>query len=53
MKMIINYIINMIPYMLISVPIFIIIRLIIFYKNKKINIKREILLLIFELVNKK
>lgn len=49
MKMIINYIINMIPYMLISVPIFIIIRLIIIYKNKKINIKREILLLIFYL----
>ncbi|MBO6195397.1 MAG: VanZ family protein [Bacilli bacterium] len=49
MKMIINYIINMIPYMLISVPIFIIIRLIIFYKKKKINIKREILLLIFYL----
>lgn len=46
MKVIISYFINMIPYILIILPIYIIIRLI-YLKNRKINKKRELLLLIF------
>ena len=49
MKAIFDYIFNMLPYMLISTPIFILIRLLIYKKYKRINIKREILLLIFYL----
>lgn len=49
MKVIISYILNMMPYMLISIPIFIIVRTLIYMKVKKINLKREILLFIFYL----
>lgn len=49
MKTVFNYIFNMLPYMLLSIPIFILIRLLIDKKYKRINIKREILLLIFYL----
>lgn len=48
MKVVIEYILDMFPYMLITIPIFLLIRFII-NRNKKINIKREILLLIFYL----
>ena len=48
MKVVIEYILDMIPYMFITIPIFLLIRFII-NRNKKINIKREILLLIFYL----
>ena len=49
MKVIFSYILNMLPYMLISIPFFIIIRFLIYKKKNKINIKRELLLLIFYL----
>ena len=49
MDVIISYILNMMPYMLISLPIFILVRFLIYIKTKKINLKREILLLIFYL----
>lgn len=49
MKVIISYILNMMPYMLISIPMFILVRYLIFRKTKIINLKREILLLIFYL----
>ena len=48
MKVVIEYILDMLPYMFITIPIFLFIRFII-NRNKKINIKREILLLIFYL----
>ena len=47
MDVIISYILNMMPYMLISLPIFILVRFLIYIKTKKINLKREILLLVF------
>ena len=47
MKVIISYILNMMPYMLISVPIFILVRFLIYKKTNKFNLKREILLLVF------
>ena len=47
MKVIISYVLNMMPYMLISLPIFILVRFLIYKKTNKINLKREILLLIF------
>lgn len=45
MKVIMSYFINMIPYILITTIIYLIIR-IIYLKNKKINIKKELLLLL-------
>jgi len=48
MGKIFDYIINMIPYMIIAIPIIILIRLIIYFKNnKKLNLIREITLFIF------
>ena len=49
MKEILSYIFNMIPYMLISIPIFILVRFLIYKKLNKIYLKRELLLLIFYL----
>ena len=49
MKVIISYILNMMPYMLISIPIFMLVRYLIYKKTKILNLKREILLLIFYL----
>ncbi|MBQ9024586.1 MAG: VanZ family protein [Bacilli bacterium] len=49
MKVIISYILNMMPYMLISIPIFMLVRYLIYKKTKIFNLKREILLLIFYL----
>ena len=49
MKVILSFIVDMIPYMLMSIPIFIVIRYLICIKTKKYNLKREILLLIFYL----
>lgn len=48
MDKIIYFITNMIPYSLLSAPIYIIVRLI-YLKNKEINLKREIVLFIFTL----
>ncbi len=48
MGRIISYIVNMLPYMLIAIPIFIIARVIILkLKSNKINLKHEIVLLLF------
>lgn len=48
MGRIIGYIVNMLPYMLIAIPIFIIARVIILkLKSNKINLKHEIVLLLF------
>ena len=47
MNVIISYILDMMPYMLISLPIFILVRFLIYIKTKKINLKKEILLLVF------
>ena len=48
MNRIISYIVNMLPYMIITVPIFIIIRLIIIkVKNYRLNLKHEVLFLLF------
>lgn len=50
MRAIIGYVINMIPYMIITVPIYLIIRFILLNKNKsKVNWYREIALFIFVL----
>ena len=49
MKVIFNFVIDMIPYMLISIPIFLLVRFIIYKKTNKLNLKREILLLVFYL----
>ena len=49
MKVIISYILNMMPYMLISIPIFILVRYLIYKKTNKFYLKREILLLVFYL----
>lgn len=49
MRAIINYIINMIPYMAIVLPIYIIARIIILKKKNKINWNREIVLALFVL----
>ena len=47
MNVIISYILDMMPYMLISLPIFIFIWFLIYIKTKKINLKKEILILLF------
>ena len=50
MRAIIGYVVNMIPYMIITVPIYLIIRFILLNKNKsKVNWYREISLFIFVL----
>ena len=50
MRAIIGYVVNMIPYMIITVPIYLIIRFILLNKNKsKVNWYREIALFIFVL----
>lgn len=47
MGYILSFIYDMFPYILISIPIIIIVRFIIYKKENKFNLKREILLLIF------
>ncbi len=47
MKAIINYIVNMLPYILIFTPIYLVVRYIIIKKSKKINWYHEIALFIF------
>lgn len=47
MSAIINYLINMLPYIIISAPIFVIVRFITYKKTKKLNWYREIAMLIF------
>ena len=47
MSLILNFIRDMSLYMIISLPIFIFIRYIVYLKTKKFNLKKEILLLIF------
>lgn len=49
MKVIFSYVLDMMPYMLMLIPTFILFRYLIYMKTKKINLKREILLLIFYL----
>ena len=47
MRYILSFIYDMFPYILISIPIIIIVRFIIYKKENKFNLKREILLFIF------
>ena len=47
MNEIIRYIANMLPCILAFIPIYLVIRIIIIFKNKKIAFKREIILLVF------
>jgi hypothetical protein len=51
MSQIIRYIVNMLPYMLISLPIFIIVRVVIYVlrkdESKQFNLVRECMLMIF------
>ena len=47
MDEIIRYIAKMLPCILAFIPIYLVIRIIIIFKNKKIDFKREILLLVF------
>ena len=49
MSDILHYILDMIPYMIISIPIIIIVRFINFKKQKKINWNREVAIFIFAL----
>ena len=50
MRTIIGYILNMIPYMIITIPIYLIVRFIIFKtKKKNVNWYHEITLIIFVL----
>lgn len=49
MSSIINYVLRMIPYMIGIIPVFIVIRMIFYKINKKskVNLKREVLMLVF------
>ena len=47
MRTILAYVINMIPYMILTIPVFIIARFVINKKKKKVNWYREIALFLF------
>lgn len=49
MSVVSSYVANMIPYMIISIPIFILVRFILYKYRKKVDINHEILLFIFYL----